>query len=149
MGASFKGGGTRRGRGRNSGGFNDINITPFVDVMLVLLVIFMVTAPMMTSGVKVDLPKTKSSSLPGNDEPIAVTIKGDGSVYIQNTQVEVNKLGARLQAILGEKKETRIFIRGDKSIDYGQVMRVVGEINAAGFSKVALLTDAGSASRKQ
>ena len=144
MGAQLKGG-SRRGRGRNSGAFNDINITPFVDVMLVLLIIFMVTAPMMTSGVKVDLPKTKSSSLPGNDEPIAVTIKSDGKVFIQNTETDVGKLGAKLQAIIGEKKETRIFIRGDKSIDYGQVMRVVGEINAAGFSKVALLTDAAGA----
>lgn len=144
MGAGLKSS-SRRGRGgRNAGGFNEINITPFVDVLLVLLIIFMVAAPMMTSGVKVDLPKTKSRALPGNDEPISVSIKSDGSVFIQNTETPIANVGAKLQAILGEKKETRIFIRGDKSIDYGQVMRVVGEINGAGFSKVALLTDSGS-----
>ncbi len=109
--------------------------------MLVLLIIFMVTAPMMTSGVTVDLPKTRSSALPGNDEPLAVSIKGDGRIYIQNTETPLANLGSKLQAILGQKTETRIFVRGDKSIDYGQVMRVIGEINAAGFSKVALLTD--------
>lgn len=135
------GGGRRRGRTRNSGGFSEINVTPFVDVMLVLLIIFMVTAPMMTTGVKVDLPKTKSSSVPGNDEPLAVTVKADGTVYIQNTETKVELLGKRLQAILGEKKETRIFVRGDASADYGSIMRVIGEINQAGFMKVALLTD--------
>ena len=143
MGAQLgSGGGSRRGRStRNSGGFNDINITPFVDVMLVLLIIFMVTAPMMTSGVTVDLPKTKSSALPGNDEPVTVTVKKDGSVYISNTETELANLGTKLQAILGEKTETRIFVRGDAAVDYGQVMRAIGEINAAGYSKVALLTD--------
>jgi biopolymer transport protein TolR len=136
-------GGSRRGRRstRAAGGFNDINITPFVDVMLVLLIIFMVTAPMMTSGVTVDLPKAKSSALGGNDEPVSVSVKSDGSVYIQNSEVELGSLGAKLQAILGEKKETRIFVRGDARVDYGQVMRAIGEINAAGYTKVALLTD--------
>jgi len=135
-------GGNRRGRStRNSGGFNDINITPFVDVMLVLLIIFMVAAPMMTTGVTVNLPKTKSSAVPGNDEPISITIKRDGTIYVQTTETKLDNLGTKLQAILGEKKETRIFVRGDTSIDYGQVMRVIGEVNAAGYSKVALLTD--------
>ena len=137
------GGGRRgaRGRTRASGGFNEINVTPFVDVMLVLLIIFMVAAPMMTTGVTVDLPKTKASAVPGNDEPLSVTIKDDGTIYVQNTQVDVSELGAKLQAILGEKKETRIFVRGDTHIDYGTVMRAIGEINGAGFTKVALLTD--------
>ncbi len=137
-------GGSRRGRGRSTrseGGFNEINITPFVDVMLVLLIIFMVAAPMMTTGVTVNLPKTQASTVPGNDEPLSVSIKADGSVYIQNSLTTVDALGVKLKAILGEKKETRIFVRGDTSIDYGQVMKVIGAINAAGYTKVALLTD--------
>ncbi len=139
----------RRGRStRSAGGFNEINVTPFVDVMLVLLIIFMVTAPMMTTGVTVNLPKAESSAVPGNDEPVNVSIKRDGSVYIQNSETSVEKLGAKLKAILGEKKETRIFVRGDTSIDYGQVMRVISEINAAGFTKVALLTNPAAASDK-
>jgi biopolymer transport protein TolR len=147
MGSNLHGsGGSRRGRGgRSAGGFNDINITPFVDVMLVLLIIFMVAAPMMTTGVTVNLPKTQASSLPGNDEPISVSIKRDGRVFIQTTETKIDQLGTKLQAILGEKKETRIFVRGDTSIDYGQVMTVIGAINAAGFNKVALLTDTSGA----
>jgi biopolymer transport protein TolR len=145
-------GGSRRGRGRstrNAGGFNDINITPFVDVMLVLLIIFMVAAPMMTTGVTVNLPKTQASTVPGNDEPVSVTIKADGTVYIQSTAATIDNLGEKLKAILGEKKETRIFLRGDTAIDYGQVMRVVGAINGAGYTKIALLTDmSGVAPRK-
>jgi biopolymer transport protein TolR len=143
MGMMGPGGGGRGGRGRtrNSGGFNEINVTPFVDVMLVLLIIFMVAAPMMTTGVTVDLPKTKSSSVPGNDEPLSVSIKSDGTIYVQNSEVKLDELAEKLQAILGEKTETRIFVRGDTTIDYGKVMRVIGEINGAGFTKVALLTD--------
>ncbi len=142
MGVSMNSGGGRRGRGtRGTGGFNDINITPFVDVMLVLLIIFMVTAPMMTSGVQVDLPKAKSSALGGTDEPISVTVKRDGSIYIQNTEIALEKLGPKLQAILGEKVETRIFVRGDTSADYGMVIRAISAITSAGYSKVALLTD--------
>lgn len=139
----------RRTRTRNSGGFSDINVTPFVDVTLVLLIIFMITAPMLTSGVTVDLPKTKAAALPGNDQPVAVTIRHDGTVYIQNTEVQIENLGAKLQAILGEKKETRIFVRGDRMIDYGRVMLVVSEINGAGFTRVALLTDTSGTPRKQ
>lgn len=135
------GGNSRRGRTRSAGGFNEINVTPFVDVMLVLLIIFMVAAPMMTTGVTVDLPKTKASAVAGNDEPVNVSIKSDGSVWLQNTKVEIEQLGEKLKAIKGEKTDTRIFVRGDTKIDYGQVMKVVGELNGAGFTKVALLTD--------
>ena len=147
MGASLNSGGSRRrGRStRSSGGFSEINITPMVDVMLVLLIIFMVTAPLMTSGVVLDLPKTKASAVPGNDEPVTVSIKQDGTVFIQNSEVPLETLGTKLQAILGEKKETRIFVRGDKAIDYGQVMKVVTEISGAGYPKVALLTDTSNA----
>lgn len=143
MGAGLpSGGGSRRGRStRSAGGFNEINITPFVDVMLVLLIIFMVTAPMMTSGIQVDLPKTKSTALGGTDEPISVSVKRDGSVYIQNTETTVEKVGPKLKAILGEKVETRIFVRGDTAVDYGAVMGVISAITGAGYSKVALLTD--------
>ena len=153
MGAHLPGNGGlghRRGRTtRTAGGFNDINITPFVDVMLVLLIIFMVAAPMMTTGVTVNLPKTQSSSLPGNDEPINISIKRDGTVYIQTTETSVDKLGAKLTAIAGEKKDTRIFVRGDTAIDYGQVMNVIGAINAAGYSKVALLTNTTGVTEKR
>jgi biopolymer transport protein TolR len=151
MGASMNsGGGGRRGRRgtRAAGGFNDINITPFVDVMLVLLIIFMVTAPMMTSGITVDLPKTKSTALGGNDEPVSVTIKRDGSVYIQNSEIPPDTVGAKLKAILGEKVETRIFVRGDTAVDYGAVMKVISEITQAGYSKVALLTDQSGVKEK-
>lgn len=148
MGAHMQGGSNRRGRRRgNATGFNDINITPFVDVMLVLLIIFMVTAPMMTSGVQVDLPKTKSAALGGTDEPLNVSVKNDGRVFIQNTETPVEDVGAKLSAILGEKKETRIFIRGDTAVDYGAVMRVIGQITGAGYTKVALLTDATTTER--
>lgn len=140
--SSGRGGRSSRGRGRTSGGFSEINVTPFVDVALVLLIIFMITAPMMTTGVSVDLPKTRASNLPGNDEPLAVTIRTDGKIYIQNTETPIADLGAKLKAIAGEKKDTRIFVRGDRSIDYGKVMQVIGEINGAGFTRVALLTDA-------
>lgn len=130
---------SRRHRAKRAG-FSEINVTPFVDVMLVLLIIFMITAPLMTAGISVDLPQTKSTPLPGNDEPLNVTIKSDGSVYIQNSESTLEALGPKLQAVLGEKVETRIFVRGDKAIDYGSVMQVIGEINAAGFHRVALLT---------
>jgi biopolymer transport protein TolR len=138
-----------RQRGQPRAAFSEINVTPFVDVMLVLLVVFMITAPMMTSGVSVDLPQSKASALPGNDEPLNVSIKKDGSVYIQNSPSEITDLGPKLQAILGEKIETRIFVRADRSIDYGQVMRVIGEITSAGFSKVALVTGAKKSRRRR
>ena len=138
-----------RGRRRADGGFNDINVTPFVDVMLVLLIIFMVAAPMMTTGVTVDLPKTKTAAVPGNDEPLAVSIKSDGTIYVQNSQTDLEGLGEKLNAVLGEKKDSRIFVRGDKSIDYGRVMQVIGAINQAGYNRVALLTDMSGAPRER
>lgn len=143
MGAQLGGGGgSRRGRGSSrAGGFNEINITPFVDVMLVLLIIFMVAAPMMTSGIQVDLPKTKSSALGGNDEPVNISIKNDRRVFIQNNEIPVATVGEKLKAILGEKVETRIFVRGDTAVDYGAVMQVISQVTMAGYSKVALLTD--------
>lgn len=150
MGASLGGGGGRNRRRRNrADGFSEINITPMVDVMLVLLIIFMVAAPMMTSGVTVDLPKASSAPVAGQDEPLSVTVTANGKIYIQKTQVQMNELQAKLVAITGQKRDTRIFVRGDKNIDYGKMMQVVGEINAAGFGKVALITDTGGANASE
>lgn len=131
----------RRARSYRKKAFADINVTPMVDVMLVLLIIFMVTAPMLTAGVQVDLPKTQSSPLQGQDEPLTVTIQRNHRVYIQKTLVTADTVGEHLKAISKEKTDTRIFVRGDKDVDYGSIMRVVGEINAAGFGKVALITE--------
>ncbi|CAA7618204.1 Protein TolR [Candidatus Terasakiella magnetica] len=119
----------------------EINVTPMVDVMLVLLVIFMVTAPLLTAGVQVDLPKTSATPLKGEDQPISVTVDAHGKVWIQETEVQLDELGPRLLAITAQKPETRIFVRGDKTIDYGRVMEVMGALGAAGLSKVALVTE--------
>lgn len=120
---------------------SDINVTPFVDVMLVLLIVFMVTAPLLTVGVPVDLPKSQAQSLVEPEEPLVVTVDSQGVIYIQDTEVPIENLIPRLAAITENKSDTRIYIRGDRSIDYGQVMRVMGRINAAGFSRVALITE--------
>jgi biopolymer transport protein TolR len=140
MGASLGGKPSSKRRTRSQN-FSEINITPMVDVMLVLLVIFMVAAPMMTTGVTVDLPETSASPIPGQDEPLAVSVTADGKIFIQKTQVALKDLQDKIKAVTGEKKDTRIFVRGDRSVDYGKIMQVVGAINEAGFSKVALITD--------
>lgn len=138
---------SRRGNGNGSRGskhmpMSEINVTPFVDVMLVLLVIFMVTAPLLTVGVEVNLPKTKAGSISGSDEPLAITIKADGTVFLQETEIEIAVLVPRLNAISGANPDARIFIRGDAGTNYGRVMEVMGTINAAGYTKVALITAA-------
>ena len=140
MGASSPSGGRGGGR-RRRGGFTEINVTPFVDVMLVLLIIFMVTAPMLTAGVEVDLPDTNAAPVSKPEEPLAVSVDNAGNVYVQDTQIEVAQLREKLKAITGEKKDTVIYVRGDTKVDYGRVMQVMGEINGAGYTKVALLTD--------
>jgi biopolymer transport protein TolR len=117
-----------------------INVTPFVDVMLVLLIIFMVTSPMLVSGVNVDLPETVDSPIVGDDEPLAVTIDKKGDIHIQDSSISLDELIPKLLAITKEKKDTRIFVRGDKMVDYGRIMKVVSAINGAGFTKVALVT---------
>jgi biopolymer transport protein TolR len=141
--ATGSGGGGRRRRRRSGrrAAMSDINVTPMVDVMLVLLVIFMVTAPLITAGVDVDLPKANASQMTGQDEPLVVSLTKDGSIYIMDTQVDRDTLVAKLKAITANKADTRIFVRGDKAIDYGQVMDVMGRINQAGFTKVALIAD--------
>ena len=118
---------------------SEINVTPFVDVMLVLLIVFMVTAPLMTVGVPVDLPKTKAAAITNSEDPLVISVDAEGDIYVQDTLVPIDKLAARLIAITGSNPEIRIFVRGDKSIDYGTVMTVMGRVNAAGFKKVSLL----------
>jgi biopolymer transport protein TolR len=132
---------TRRGARRRMRPMAEINVTPFVDVMLVLLIVFMVTAPLLTVGVTVDLPETASSPLPGQDEPLTASVARDGAVFLQDSEIELGELGPRLLAITERRPDARIFVRGDKVIDYGRVMAVVGAIHNAGFAKVALVTE--------
>lgn len=133
---------SNRGSGRRGAApMSEINVTPFVDVMLVLLIIFMVTAPLMTVAVPVDLPKAKASAMNESVEPLTVSITCDGKVYLQETEVAVEGLIPKLQAITEAKPDTRIFVRGDQTVTYGQIMSVVGAINGAGFKKVALMTE--------
>ena len=130
-----------RSRGRHrTGPMSEINVTPMVDVMLVLLVIFMVTAPLLTVGVQVDLPKTKASIIRGEDEPLAITVDREGQLFLQETKIELEGLLPRLTAITGNNPDVRIFVRGDAAVDYGRVMEVMGTITAAGYNKVALVT---------
>jgi biopolymer transport protein TolR len=131
-------------RGGRSGKFRpmaEINVTPMVDVMLVLLIIFMVTAPLLTVGIPVNLPQTKAEPLSNPDEPLVITIRDNGAIYLQETPVGDDALVPRLQAITENKPDTKIFIRGDKKIDYGRVMQVMGWIKTAGFAQVALVVD--------
>jgi biopolymer transport protein TolR len=119
----------------------EINVTPFVDVMLVLLIVFMVTAPLLTAGVPVDLPKTRAQALGQDREPLSVTIRSNGRIYLQNTPVPEDDLVPRLTAIAANGYDQRIFVRGDKSVDYGRVMEVMGLLSAAGFTHIGLVTD--------
>ena len=128
--------GARRPRTRP---MSEINVTPMVDVMLVLLVIFMVTAPLLTVGVQIDLPKTKASLIPGADEPLTISVNAEGTIFLQETELELAALAPRLAAITGNNPDVRIFVRGDKAIAYGRVMEVMGTISSAGFRKVALV----------
>ena len=131
--------GNSRGRTRTPP-MSEINVTPMVDVMLVLLIVFMVTAPLLTVGVQIDLPKTKAKILQGQDEPLAITIDAQGQVYLQDTEIDIEGLVPRLRAITDNNPDVRIFVRGDASVNYGRVMEVMGTINAAGYKKVALVT---------
>ncbi len=145
-------GGFNRGlRGRKAGRYrpmSEINVTPMVDVMLVLLVVFMITAPLLTVGVPVDLPKADSPVIAGQDEPLVVTVDATGKLYLQETEVALDKLVARLAAITENRKETRVFVRGDRRIAYGKVMEVMGLINLAGYNRVALITELPREPRK-
>ena len=131
-----------RGRGRRSRPMSEINVTPFVDVMLVLLIVFMVTAPLLTVGVPVDLPQTRARSLGEDREPLAVTIDNSGRIFLQNTPIEADDLVPKLMAISNNGYNQRVFVRGNKSVDYGKVMQVMGLLNSAGFTRIGLVTDA-------
>jgi biopolymer transport protein TolR len=120
---------------------SEINVTPLVDVMLVLLIVFMVAAPLLTVGVAVDLPETTAQPIPEQGEPLTVTVAGDGIIYVQETAVTVEELVPRLKAIATAGYDQRIYIRGDQSRSYGEVVRVMGRINAAGFRQIGLVTD--------
>ena len=120
---------------------SEINVTPFVDVMLVLLIIFMVTAPLLTVGVQVDLPESSADSLPEEQEPLTLTINSKGEIYIQEHQVTYQKMIPKLLAIAKNRTDTRIYVRGDKNINYGRVLEVMGTLSGAGFSKVALISE--------
>ena len=119
---------------------SEINVTPFVNVMLVLLIVFMVTAPLLTVGIKVDLPKVKATALTDIKDPIEITVKLDGEVYIGESKVEVENLIPRLNAITEQNTEARIYIRGDRVVAYGRIMEIMSIINSAGYIKVALIT---------
>ena len=119
---------------------SEINVTPFVDVMLVLLIIFMVTAPLLTVGVQVDLPESSADSLPEDQEPLTLTINSKGEIFIQEHQVEYNKMIPKILAIAKNRTDTRIYVRGDQTINYGRVLEVMGLLSGAGFSKVALIS---------
>ena len=140
---------SRGGRTRHRRPMSEINVTPFVDVMLVLLIVFMVTAPLLTVGVPVDLPQTRAKSLGEDREPLAVTVDMNGQIFLQNTPVAVDELVPKLMAISSNGYNQRIFVRGDKSVDYGKVMEVMGLLNAAGFTRIGLVTDTARLPRQQ
>ena len=132
------------GRGSARRGYkpmSEINVTPMVDVMLVLLVVFMVAAPLLTVGVPVDLPKTQAASINDRVEPLTISIDNQGRVFIQETETTTDQLVPRLQAITRNKPDTTIFVRGDRGIAYGRIMEVMGLVAAAGFSKVSLIAE--------
>ena len=145
MGMSTGGSGYQRG-GRNGNSHRpmaEINVTPFVDVMLVLLIIFMVAAPLLTAGVPIDLPDSKAKAISDEDnKPLEVSISKDGRIFVGETEVDEERIVTILTSMTEDNPDRRIYIRGDKGIDYGKVMSVLGVINGAGFNKVALISEA-------
>ena len=137
----YSGNSRRTGRGRYRP-MSEINVTPLVDVMLVLLVVFMVTAPLLTVGVPVDLPQTQAPPINEPKEPLVITVNRDGAVFIQETTVPIDGLTAKLQAITGGNPDSVLYVRGDKEINYGRVLEVMSLVSAAGFRKVSLVAEA-------
>ena len=133
------GGGRRRRRRRNQP-ISEINVTPFVDVMLVLLIIFMVAAPLLTVGVPIDLPETRAKALEGDTEPLTISINSAGQIFLQNTEIAIDEVVPKLEAIAANGYDQRIYVRGEQDADYGTMMKVMGRINAAGFKKLGLVT---------
>lgn len=145
MGMSVSAGGARRGgrgrrRGRQNGLMSEINVTPFVDVMLVLLIIFMVAAPMLTVGVPIDLPETQAKPMNSDNQPITVSVNDKGQIYLQETEIPLEEVVAKLSAISKTGYEERIYVRGDKTADYGTVMQLMARISAAGYKNLGLVT---------
>jgi biopolymer transport protein TolR len=130
----------RRGRMKRAA-MSEINVTPFVDVMLVLLIVFMVTAPLLTAGVPVDLPKTRAPVLGQDREPLQVTVDKDGTIFLQKLPVTMDELVPKLTAIAGNGYTQRIYVRGDQTVNYGRVMEVMGHLSAAGFTRMALISN--------
>lgn len=142
MGVSFAGNnGAGRRRGRRYRPMSEINVTPFVDVMLVLLIVFMVTAPLLTVGVPIDLPESQAKPLEGQKEPLTISVDGEGRVFLQETEITIEELVPKLTAVAEQGVEERVFVRGERTVDYGTVMRVMGRLNAAGFRRIALVTE--------
>jgi biopolymer transport protein TolR len=142
MAVSSNGGGTNgKRRGARFRPMSEINVTPLVDVMLVLLVIFMITAPLLTVGVPVNLPQEKSHPLTGDEEPLTVTIDQEGKIFLQETPVEMEELVPRLTAIAANGYEQRVYVRGDKNVNYGTVMAAMSRMSEAGFTRLALVAE--------
>src|SRR5215468_9584929 len=143
IGGTATAGAVGRRRHRRRAVMSEINVTPMVDVMLVLLIIFMVSAPLLTVGVPVDLPKTQAKALNVDKEPLTISVNGSGQIYLQNTEIAMDELVPKLKAVTEARgnAEERIFVRGDRQVDYGSVMKVMGRISAAGFRRVALVTE--------
>jgi biopolymer transport protein TolR len=136
---------TGQGNGNGKRGayrpMSDINVTPLVDVMLVLLIVFMVTAPLLTVGVPVDLPQTKAPSINEQKEPLVITVDAEGKIYLQQTELGTEELVPRLQAITNNNPDATIYVRGDRAINYGRVLEVMGLVSSAGFTKVSLIAE--------
>jgi len=136
--------GGRGRRGRRRAVMSDINVTPFVDVMLVLLIVFMVSAPLLTVGVPLDLPQSQAKALQQDNEPLTISVDVSGDVYLQKEQIKLDDLVPKLKAVIdarGANTDQLIYVRGDKKVDYGTMMRVMGRISGAGYHKVALVTE--------
>ena len=132
-------GGGRRGRARKHAPMHEINVTPFVDVMLVLLIVFMVSAPLLTSGVPIDLPETQAKPLVLDKEPITITVNPEGKIFIKDDQVTIDDLVPKLTTLSDNNLDERIYVRGDRTANYGMIMRVMGTINGAGFRHIGLV----------
>lgn len=145
MGASMQTGGRpgggRRGRARKHAPMSEINVTPFVDVMLVLLIVFMVTAPLLTAGVPLELPESKGQQLQTNKEPVIISVDRTGKVFIGESEIRLEDLAEKLRNIAKTGYDEQIFIRGDKGVEYGSVMRVMSRVKLGGFTKVSLITE--------
>jgi len=132
---------TRRSSRRSHSRMSEINVTPFVDVMLVLLVVFMVTAPLLAVGVPVNLPKTKAGALGQDNKPLTISVRKDGEIYLQESPIGLDDLVAKLRVLGTRSSDLQIYVRGDQAIEYGRVMEVMGVIQAGGFTRVALVTE--------